>query len=89
MPSRQSSCLIRSLKVLQIISVASGGKPDLFYCMEVLKNTGIVLVPGSGFKQREGTYHFRITTLIRPEEKLAEKMKELQEFNDKFHKKYE
>jgi len=24
--------------------------PDLFYTMEVLENTGIVLVPGSGFK---------------------------------------
>jgi alanine transaminase len=70
-------------------NLASNNKPDLFYCMEVLKNTGIVLVPGSGFKQRDGTHHFRITTLIRPEEKLAEKMKVLHEFNDKFHKKYE
>jgi hypothetical protein len=40
--------------------------------MEVLKNTGIVVVPGrylinkSGFGQKIGTYHFRITTLILP-----------------------
>lgn len=26
-----------------------GMEPDLFYCLEVLENTGIVLVPGSGF----------------------------------------
>lgn len=67
----------------------SNGKPDLFYCMEVLKNTGIVLVPGSGFKQRKGTYHFRTTLLIRPDDKLEERMKILKKFNDEFHTKYE
>lgn len=25
-------------------------EPDLFYCLNVLENTGIVLVPGSGFR---------------------------------------
>lgn len=50
---------------------AAGDVPvDLFYCLEVLKNTGIVLVPGSGFHQKPGTYHFRITTLILPIERL-------------------
>ena len=44
--------------------------PDLFYCLSLLENTGIVLVPGSGFKQEPGTWHFRITILIRPVEKL-------------------
>jgi alanine transaminase len=48
------------------IEAAGKQEPDLFYCLEVLKNTGIVLVPGSGFKQQKGTYHFRITTLILP-----------------------
>ncbi len=57
--------------------------------MEVLNHTGIVLVPGSGFKQRDGTHHFRITTLIRPDELLAEKMKVFNDFNTKFHAKYE
>ena len=28
-----------------------GMEPDAYYCMAVLKNTGIVIVPGSGFKQ--------------------------------------
>ncbi len=45
---------------------SQGQAPDLFYCLQVLKNTGIALVPGSGFKQRPGTHHFRITTLILP-----------------------
>jgi alanine transaminase len=34
------------------IQAAGSQAPDLFYCLEVLKNTGIVLVPGSGFKQK-------------------------------------
>lgn len=56
------------------IEAAGKQAPDLFYCLEVLKNTGIALVPGSGFRQRPGTHHFRITTLILPEEKLHQKL---------------
>ena len=78
-----------SIKFSPKVIEVSGGKPDLFYCMEVLNNTGIALVPGSGFKQKPGTYHFRITTLILPDEKLESKLKALKEFNDKFHAKYE
>lgn len=33
--------------------------PDMFYCMRLLDEEGICLVPGSGFGQREETYHFR------------------------------
>lgn len=38
---------------------AEGKAPDFFYCRELLKGKGIVTVPGSGFKQVEGTFHFR------------------------------
>jgi len=62
--------------------------PDLLYTIEALESTGIVLVPGSGFLQEPGTYHFRITTLVLPEEKLKHKMEELSRFNDRFHEKY-
>lgn len=61
---------------------------DLFYCLEVLKNTGIVLVPGSGFQQRPGTYHFRITTLILPISRLRAELDSFTAFNEKFHQKY-
>eukprot|EP00767_Chilomastix_cuspidata_P001645 gnl/Chilomastix_cuspidata/177.p1 GENE.gnl/Chilomastix_cuspidata/177~~gnl/Chilomastix_cuspidata/177.p1 ORF type:complete len:487 (+),score=252.35 gnl/Chilomastix_cuspidata/177:63-1523(+) len=37
--------------------------PDLMYCKALLEETGIVVVPGSGFLQREGTFHFRCTVL--------------------------
>jgi alanine transaminase len=43
------------------------GKPaDAFYCMELLKATGICIVPGSGFGQQEGSLHFR-TTFLAPQ----------------------
>lgn len=66
-----------SIKFSQKVIEVSEGKPDLFYCLEVLKNTGIALVPGSGFRQQPGTYHFRITTLILPEEKLRDRLEAL------------
>ncbi len=35
----------------------------MFYCMRLLEEEGICLVPGSGFGQREGTFHFRSVQL--------------------------
>lgn len=37
--------------------------PNETYCVEMLKQTGICVVPGSGFGQKKGTYHFRIALL--------------------------
>jgi len=65
-----------------------GKSVDLMFCLEVLKATGIALVPGSGFRQAPGTYHFRITTLILPEKRLEDKLKVLKQFNDDFHARY-
>jgi alanine transaminase len=42
---------------------AAGQTPDSFYCLSLLEETGICTVPGSGFGQVEGTFHFRITIL--------------------------
>eukprot|EP00941_MAST-03F_sp_MAST-3F-sp1_P003575 g3575.t1 len=64
-----------------------GKEPDMFYCLELLKNTGIITVPGSGFKQREGQYHFRIT-ILPPEEKMDDVLKRLTNFHSNFMKKY-
>lgn len=36
---------------------------DTFYCLALLDATGIVVVPGSGFGQVDGTWHFRCTIL--------------------------
>ncbi len=41
----------------------AGKSPDWLYCRELLDEYGIVVVPGSGFGQADGTYHFRTTFL--------------------------
>ena len=40
-----------------------GRKTDEFYTSRLLDATGVCVVPGSGFGQREGTLHFRTTFL--------------------------
>lgn len=64
------------------------GKPvDFFYCKELLESTGIVTVPGSGFKQAENTFHFR-TTILPPEDQIEEVTERLSKFHAEFMKKY-
>lgn len=62
--------------------------PDFLYCNEMVNDTGIMTVPGSGFGQREGEYHFRITNLVCPTERMKDTMESLKNFNAKFHDKY-
>jgi alanine transaminase len=64
-----------------------GKAPDLMYCLELLDNTGIVCVPGSGFGQRDGTFHFR-TTILPPESQIQEVITKLSTFHTKFLTKY-
>ncbi|KAH6663605.1 aminotransferase class I and II [Plectosphaerella plurivora] len=40
-----------------------GRTADELYCLRMLEATGICVVPGSGFGQKEGTLHFRTTFL--------------------------
>ncbi|CAO3700236.1 unnamed protein product [Rhizopus stolonifer] len=42
--------------------------PDAYYALAMLEATGVCVVPGSGFGQKEGVWHFRSTFL--PEEHL-------------------
>ncbi len=37
----------------------AGQAPDVFYAFQLLENTGICIIPGTGFGQKPGTYHFR------------------------------
>ncbi len=59
------------------------GKTDFEYCMALLEETGICVVPGSGFGQAEGTFHFR-TTILPP----TEKIQKVVELFGNFHRKY-
>jgi aspartate/methionine/tyrosine aminotransferase len=51
------------------------------YCMSLLEQTGICVVPGSGFGQNPGTLHFRVTFLppLEEIEQLVEKLKRFHE----------
>ncbi|ENN78579.1 alanine aminotransferase 1 [Dendroctonus ponderosae] len=64
-----------------------GKQPDVFYAFELLENTGICIVPGSGFGQKQGTYHFRTTILPQPD-KLKSMLEKFAEFHSQFIKKY-
>ncbi|XP_067872408.1 alanine aminotransferase 2-like isoform X2 [Heterodontus francisci] len=66
---------------------AAGQAPDMFFCMKLLEDTGICVVPGSGFGQREGTYHFRMTILPKTE-KLKVLLSKLKAFYLDFIKQY-
>jgi aspartate/methionine/tyrosine aminotransferase len=56
------------------------GRTDFDYAMALLEQTGICVVPGSGFGQAEGTAHFR-TTILPPTEKLQKVVEALGEFH--------
>eukprot|EP00803_Ostreobium_quekettii_P006212 evm.model.scf_208.1 EVM.evm.TU.scf_208.1 scf_208:26666-34103(+) len=64
-----------------------GKSPDVFYCLRLLEETGISTVPGSGFGQKEGTFHLR-TTILPREEKMKEFVEKFKKFNEAFRKEY-
>lgn len=66
---------------------AAGKTPDTFYCLELLEETGIVTVPGSGFGQEEGTFHMR-TTILPQEDAIADFVQKFKTFHEKFMEKY-
>jgi alanine-synthesizing transaminase len=61
---------------------------DAHFVAELLKETGVVVVPGSGFGQVPGTNHFRIVFLP-PENILVKAYKALGEFHAKYLDKFE
>jgi aspartate/methionine/tyrosine aminotransferase len=56
---------------------------DTDYCLALLEETGICVVPGSGFGQLPGTLHFR-TTFLPPKDEIEQLTVKLK----KFHKRY-
>ena len=57
--------------------------PDAFYCFQLLEQTGICVVPGSGFKQRPGTYHLR-TTILPPVDQMKDMVEKFRRFHLEF-----
>ncbi len=60
---------------------------DAHFVSELLKETGVVVVPGSGFGQVPGTSHFRIVFLP-PENILEKAYKAIGEFHAKYVEKF-
>ena len=52
----------QSLQAVQAAE-AAGQAADVFYAFNLLEETGICVIPGSGFGQMPGTFHFRTTIL--------------------------
>jgi len=54
-----------------IAKAEENGVPvDFMYCLDMVNETGIMTVPGSGFGQRPDSYHYRITNLVNPTQDL-------------------
>jgi len=64
-----------------------GAMPDAFYCVALLDATGICVVPGSGFGQKDGTWHFR-TTFLPLEDKIQSVCDLMAKFHQEFMNKY-
>jgi len=63
-------------------------QPDNHFVSELIKETGVVVVPGSGFGQVPGTQHFRVVFL--PNEEILEKAyKKIGDFAKKYFEKYQ
>ena len=60
---------------------------DQHYCLELLKETGVCVVPGSGFGQLPETFHFR-TTFLPPVNQIFKFVTQLKEFHSQFIAKY-
>ncbi|KAI5602311.1 hypothetical protein BDE02_01G147600 [Populus trichocarpa] len=75
-------CIRLSEKAIKAAEAAKT-TPDNFYCRCLLNATGIVFVPGSGFRQVPGTWHFRCTILPQ-EDKIPAVVSRLTEFHKSF-----
>ena len=62
-------------------------EPDELYCREILIDGKVCLVPGSGFRQVDGTYHFR-TTFLPSEDDMAAYIAAIRKAHARFLQRY-
>jgi len=72
---------IRLSKNARNKAAEAGKEPDAFYALALLDETGICVVPGSGFGQKEGEWHYRLTCLCPGVDEYVGKL-------EKFHLKW-
>lgn len=63
-------------------------KDDALFCRELLKETGVLVVPGSGFGQKPGTHHFRIV-ILPPEQVIEKAFAHIKSFYKEYKNKFE
>ncbi len=78
-PDRQDGAESQSVADRQIREA----ERDTAYCLALLEEMGVCVVPGSGFGQRPGTFHFR-TTFLPPTEEIEEFVAKLKVFHEKY-----
>ena len=71
----------------QAAAAEAGKAADTFYALALLETTGIVVVPGSGFRQKKDTWHFR-TTFLPPEGDMDTVIAQMATFHADFMAKY-
>mmetsp|Transcript_128951 Transcript_128951/g.223719 ORF Transcript_128951/g.223719 Transcript_128951/m.223719 type:complete len:510 (+) Transcript_128951:53-1582(+) len=60
---------------------------DQYWCLRLVEETGIICVPGSGFGQKEGTFHFR-TTILPPDDMMQGMLEGMKGFQKSFLKEF-
>jgi len=77
-----------SLPPKAIAAAAEAGQaPDVFYAFNLLEATGICIIPGSGFGQQPGTFHFR-TTILPQKDMIKQMLGRLKDFHLNFLQEY-
>ena len=67
---------------------AKKGKPaDFLWAKRMLEEAGVCVIPGSGFGQKPGTYHFR-TTFLADKESLRDAVRRMKIVQEKIIKEY-
>lgn len=61
--------------------------PDFQWCMDLLKDESVVVVPGSGFDQIPGTFHFR-TTILPTEDEMSDVVNRIRRHQLNIQEKY-
>ena len=64
-----------------------GKQPDFLWAKHMLEEAGVCVVPGSGFGQKPGTYHFR-TTFLADKESLTDAVRRMKTVQEKILKQY-
>lgn len=64
-----------------------GLDPDLFYCIRLLEEAGVLVSPGCEYGQKEGTHHFRFCIMVQ-EDLMEELLRRLTSFHTQFMKDY-